>query len=305
MSYPRFCAGAVIALLLITALSACGGNQSAVVPAQGAAADSISRRGFGKLPKSAHVMGTRRRILSSGNNDLVYHGGLIQRRPDVYLVFWGWTQDPYGVAPYLTNFINDFGRSAWYDTVTQYFSTAQGSIKKSRRQLAGTWQDTSAAPFTAEYTDIANEAVKAAAHFGYNSNAAYVIATPFGQDPDGFGFAFCAYHGVTPSARGNVAFVALPYMPDGGTICGSNAVNSSPSGVLDGVSIVAGHELAETETDPELNAWFDASGQEIGDKCQWQNLGNVSMSHATFAMQPLWSNDANKGAGACTLTFKR
>jgi serine protease len=250
-------------------------------------------------------MGTRRRTLSWGGDDLVYHGGPVQRRPDVYLVFWGWSQDPDGVAPYLTKFVNHFGGSAWYDTVTQYFSAAQGSIKRSHKQLAGTWHDTSSAPFAAEYGDIANEAVKAAAHFGYQSNAAYLIATPYGQDPDGFGVAFCAYHGVTPSARGNVAFVALPYMPDGGTACGSNAVNQSASGILDGVSIVAGHELAETETDPDLDAWFDVSGFEVADKCQWQNLANVPMSGAAFAVQPLWSNDANNGAGGCTLAFRQ
>jgi len=32
------------------------------------------------------------------------------------------------------------------------------------------------------------------------------------------------------------------------------------------------HEQIEAATDPLLNAWYDASGQEIGDKCAW-NFG--------------------------------
>ena len=34
------------------------------------------------------------------------------------------------------------------------------------------------------------------------------------------------------------------------------------------VSIVA-HELEEATTDPDLNAWYDSSGNENADKCAW------------------------------------
>jgi serine protease len=90
----------------------------------------------------------------------------------------------------------------------------------------------------------------------------------------------------------------LPYQPDAGYSCGAHAVNSSSIGVNDGVSIVGGHEQAETETDPQLNAWFDASGSEIGDKCAWVNLQDTAFGGSTigtneFATQPLWSNSAN------------
>ncbi len=33
---------------------------------------------------------------------------------------------------------------------------------------------------------------------------------------------------------------------------------------------VTSHEEMEAASDPELNAWIDSSGQEIGDKCAWQ-----------------------------------
>jgi hypothetical protein len=82
-------------------------------------------------------------------------------------------------------------------------------------------------------------------------------------------------------------------MTDAGGNCGENSVNSGSGGVLDGVSIVEGHELAESITDPLLNAWFDAGGNEIGDKCAWTSLANVTTYGGTFAMQPLWSNAAN------------
>jgi hypothetical protein len=34
------------------------------------------------------------------------------------------------------------------------------------------------------------------------------------------------------------------------------------------ISVIA-HELEETNTDPDLNAWYDSSGNEDADKCAW------------------------------------
>ena len=69
------------------------------------------------------------------------------------------------------------------------------------------------------------------------------------------------------------------------------------SGTLDGVSIVQGHELAEAITDPLLNAWYGSSGSEIGDRCAWVNLQDITTSGGSFAVQPLWSNAASGRRG--------
>lgn len=46
---------------------------------------------------------------------------------------------------------------------------------------------------------------------------------------------------------------------------------SSPNGdvPVDGMISVLAHEIVEAGSDPELNAWTDASGQENADKCAW------------------------------------
>jgi hypothetical protein len=56
---------------------------------------------------------------------------------------------------------------------------------------------------------------------------------------------------------------------------------------------VEGHELAETMTNPLDNGWYDANGNEIGDKCAWTGLADTTTSAGSFAVQPLWSNQAN------------
>jgi hypothetical protein len=60
---------------------------------------------------------------------------------------------------------------------------------------------------------------------------------------------------------------------------------------LDGVTINAAHEYAESVTDPGLNGWTDSDGSENGDKCAWTNLGNRVLANGyAMAVQPTWSN---------------
>jgi len=42
--------------------------------------------------------------------------------------------------------------------------------------------------------------------------------------------------------------------------------------VIDILTIVTSHEIRESVTDPDLNAWFDSAGYEADDKCAWNNL---------------------------------
>jgi hypothetical protein len=219
-------------------------------------------------------------------SNLINHGGPVENAPKVYVVYWGWQSDPSGEQPYLNNFLSSVGGTQWLSTVNQYGGGSQSGL------LAGTWSDSASVPSHPSDSAIQSEAAKAAGHFGAgtSSNVEVVVATPTGHSTRGFGTQWCAYHGAVSSDR-NVTYTDLPYMTDAGASCGANSVRSQ----LDGVSIVEGHEMAETITDPLLNAWYDSSGAEIGDKCAWINLSTITTSKGTFAVQPLWSN----AAGGC------
>jgi hypothetical protein len=190
--------------------------------------------------------------------------------------------------------------------------------------LAGVWADTAAAsPASATGHQLALVAVAAANHFGNltaaaNRNAQYVIVSPHGSTPDGFNTAagnFCAWHdwngdttltggAVNSGGIGDLAFTNLPYVTDAGAGCGVGFVNAGAAGALDGVTIVEGHEYAETITDQNpAGGWTDSTGEENADKCAWVSTGtgrstNVAFSTGTFAMQTTWSNDI----AGCQLT---
>ena len=263
-------------------------------------------------------------------NNLTYHGGTggigVETAPKVYLVLWGsqWnSNDPSGEVAILQNFYTGVGGSAWFNSVTQYCQgvksgtiTCSGAGQAAGNQVnmfAGIWYDNAAAATAhPSQSQLAAEAVKAAKYFGNttsasNTNAQYVIATAKGNSASGFGTQYCAYHSSTSSSYGNVAYTNLPYMTDAGASCGANF---NGLGATAGITIVGGHEMAETVTDPfPSSGWVDSSGEEIGDKCAWIATGkagasaNTTLTTGVFPVQSLWSNAASSGAGGCVLSF--
>ncbi len=252
--------------------------------------------------------------------------GVTSGTPRVYLVFYGsqWTSggDPHGAATYLQNLFRGIGTGGemWSGTMTQYCdgpTVPRGATTcnpgttphvryPSAGALAGVWFDTAApSPSSATITQLAQEAIRGAGHFGNTTAAAnryaqYVVVSPSGTHPDGFGSAnFCAWHTYTTSSYGDIAFTNMPYVTDLGASCGQNFVNSGSAGLLDGFSIVNGHEYAETVTDQNpAGGWTAPSGAENGDECAWISSGqgaaaNVSMGNGAYAMQSTWSNDTN------------
>jgi len=245
--------------------------------------------------------------------------------------------DPSGQAPYQQELYKGLGTGGelWSGVMTQYcdgVATGAQSCPASNTQhvaypsggvLAGVWVDEStASPNQATGHQLGVEAVNAAAHFGNttaasNRDAQYIIVSPHGTHPDGYNTPsgqFCAWHdwngdttlsgGAVSSPYGDIAFTNSPYITDMGASCGQDFVNSN--GTLDGVSIVNGHEYAETITDQNPpGGWTDSSGAENGDKCAWITPGtaggsfDLSTGHGTFAMQTTWANDGNGGAGTC------
>jgi hypothetical protein len=269
----------------------------------------------------------------SASNNLAYNGGVniggvnvgVEALPKVYLVLWGsqWSSDPSGEANILESFYSGVGGSSWANSVTQYCQgVARGTVFCNNAGTpagnpsgvyGGAWYDgTKAAPSHPTQSQIAAEAVNAAAHFGNtsagsNTSAQYVIATATNNNSNGFRSQYCAYHSSTTATwGGNVAYTNLPYITDAGASCGANFNGLGPTA---GITIVGGHEMAETMTDQfPSTGWTDSGGEEIGDKCAWIASGqgasaNIVLKTGTFAVQSLWSNAFDGNAGGCVLSY--
>jgi hypothetical protein len=261
---------------------------------------------------------------------LSYHGGVagsgvVTGADKVYVIFWGsqWnSNDPSGQAAIQLDFFNHVGGSSWNNSVTQYCQgVASGTVTcpsgsvfavNPSNVLGGSWYDNAAAaPSHPTQTQLAAEAVKAAAHFGNttatsNTTVQYVISTATGNNSSGFGTQYCAWHSSTGSTYGNIAYTNMPYMTDAGASCGAGF---NGLGAKAGITIVGGHEFAETETDIFPNGgWLDKNGAENADKCAWISSGqgasaSVAMNGKSFPVQSLWSNAFNTGKGGCVNSY--
>ncbi len=280
-----------------------------------------------------HYMGIHGSKINASptSSNMTYQGGPVETTPVVYISWWGpqwstgFSTGGYTSAQaqtYNTNFFGNLGGSGWNNIDTQYCQgVAVGTVNcgtsgihiTNGAVLGGTWVDTTSLPKSIKQSNIASAAVRLMNHFGYNANATYFVFTPSGHSMSGFGTQWCAWHSVTSSTSGNVAYAYMPYIPDAGASCGMNYVNATNNsygnGYFDGFSIVGGHEYAEAATDPVPSSgsigWQGPGGgsDEIGDKCAWTTNGdvsqNITLGSNSYAVQELWSN----AVSACAISY--
>ncbi|MGA8575681.1 MAG: hypothetical protein WB609_08380 [Candidatus Cybelea sp.] len=255
----------------------------------------------GVLYHVPHYMATRGTATQKVNPDILlnYGNGPVLVKPKIFIIFWGFNTygDSNGVAPLLKKYSKALGGSGHDGIYTQYYmksGSTQTNIKNPRHQFGGAWEDDAdAVPTHPTDAQVAAEALLGVAHFGYNANASYIVATPHGRSSVGFGTQWCAYHGATMSGGNLVSYTNLPYMPDAGSSCGSNIITAptDETGPDEGVTIVEGHEYGESVTDPNPpTGWYNGAQGEIGDICAWQDIENDPFANKSYTSQPMFSN---------------
>jgi hypothetical protein len=276
-------------------------------------------------------------------NNLIFHGGVVEHHPKVFITWWGpqW-QDGFTAGPnseytsktimnYEDTFFANVGGTAWNGVQSQYCDNITiGStqcagnplaqyIANSKGVLAGVWIDPSPVPSTIvtsglaeNLTDdpVASEAVRAEQHFGYDIDATYFVFTPPGITATAYGSVYCAYHSEVTNIGGHgIRYAFMPFTPEQGAGCGGNSVNATDDafghGYLDSYTMAGGHEYGEAVTDPDTwptqDGWNDYQTSENGDKCAYFHTANLTVGKYYWAVQPMWSNEANGGTGGCAM----
>jgi hypothetical protein len=127
---------------------------------------------------------------------------------------------------------------------------------------------------------------------------------------------FCAWHNsATVSFPGTpvtkdikVAFVGNPNQCPAGCLVQDPSPNSNPAG--DSMASFVAHELEESVTDPDINAWHDVNFNENADLCVWtfgnyQSLPNGSFYNMKLGTRPymIQQNWVNRKGGYCALLW--
>lgn len=237
--------------------------------------------------------------LARGN--LIYHNGPVQAgTANVFAIFW----EPTGNVSSRYNsliqqFFGDVGATGLYHNNTQYTQTGGGA--PSNAVLAGSFVDTRAYPENPLLdSDIQAEVTHAQSVNGWVSatNNVFIVYLQRSQNLciDGTQTqcatnVFCAYHNVFGT---NTVYAAMPYAAS--FSCRASGQTEPNNDDADLTINVSSHEEIESATDPLLNAWFDRSGNEIGDKCNFRfgplngNNGDVTVNGHTYEVQEEWDN---------------
>ena len=241
---------------------------------------------------------------------LLYHtGGSVMPYVLTYAIFWAPAHLQNGGA---TGFSAKYGtinylHPAWvpsnslFNIATQYYQTIGGvtSYVINAGYLGGVYVDSGALPASG-CTDTATpgncitdaqiqaEVAHVMSVNGWTGgmNKIFILFTSSGEgscfDSTNASCAYtqyCAYHGSFSSGGQTVIYANEPYANASGCLAGGQTAPNQDVG--DYVTTSTAHEIIEAATDPLLNAWFDASGNEIGDLCNF-NFGANS-----------WTNPAN------------
>ena len=272
------------------------------VPPDDASAETQSELNGANEPPGAHVMHAQGSAKKGGGSPLMTnHGGPVLHTNKTMAIFWGseWSSASFqgDKVTGLDTFFGGLGGSKFAATSTEY-GDSSGNVTTSSSYLGHTF-DLSTAPRRAiQVSDAVAEACKVT-NDNPDPNGVYFLYTSTGAGH----VNYCAWHSHGTCSNG--ASVQVAYMPniDGIAGCDPQDTTTGHSQGLAALVNVTSHEWSEAITDPALNAWYDGSGEENGDKCAWSFHNDVSVGGQQWKVQMEWSNAAyNAGTGYLNLS---
>jgi hypothetical protein len=260
-----------------------------------------------------------------GANGIRYHGGPIMLgATNAYAIFYGgWSGSP--TPALITQFLGDDGGSSYFNINTTYTDGAGHRVTNAVNFVESTpmgytygttLSDANVQQIVADAIASGklpppNTAGTAAASLPDPNGVYFVLTSKDVGESSGFLTTYCGWH-----TSGTIAGVDTKYSFVGdasknlSACAGQTAAspNNNPAG--DAMVNVVAHELEESVTDPDLNAWYDWRGMENADKCAWMFGStttmpngakyNMTMNGHPYLIQQNW---LNANGGLCALSY--
>jgi hypothetical protein len=263
---------------------------------------------------------------------IVYHGGSVlgtvaQQPLHLYLIFYGnWAGTDPGGPGIMQAFASGLGGSSYWNILTTYVEP-NGTIQNAAT-MNGTYTDTGSQGANLNDTTLQTVVKNAinGGHLPLDRNAIYhVLTSSEVTETGGFCTNYCGFHNHMTLNGTDIkyTFVGNPVhcTAQGGVgDCqgDANNITHSPNndpGVDAMISVIA-HESEEATSDPDLNAWYFASGQENGDKCAYtygatHPVGNgsdynIMLGSMKYLIQQNWIGPGGTGGPSgqkCAMSY--
>ena len=229
---------------------------------------------------------------------------------NVYFIWYGnWAGN--SATTILTDFASSVGGSPYFNINTTYSNGSNVHVSNAVVFVKSTTDNYSrgASLGDADVQGIVSDAITQG-HLPMDTNAVYFVLTSADvNETSGFCTQYCGWHTHTTVSGSDIkyAFIGNPDRCPNACMAQSKGPNGNAG--ADGMVSIVAHELEESVTDPDLNAWFDYRGQENADKCAW-TFGTVYISNGAYANMHLGTRDfliqrnwVNASGGYCALSY--
>jgi hypothetical protein len=250
-------------------------------------------------------------------NGMSYHGGPVMRASmvNVYFIWYGnWTNGPKPSDSRTTvNLLNilfgptrGIGGSNYFKINTTYSDTI-GHPTGNISLLASSTNNYSRGKQLSDgdIQSIVSSAISSRALPKDADGLYFVLTASDVAETSGFCTKYCGWHTSSIIGGTDIKFSFVGNPDRCPSACEMQVVGPNSDGGADGMASVMAHEASEAVSDPDLNAWYDSAGNEVGDKCAWkfgpitgvlgQHAYNQTFGTYNWLIQTLWENSRGGG----------
>ncbi len=254
------------------------------------------------------------RTAKARTNGISYHGGpVILGTTNAYVIWYGNWPGTSTTPAILTDMLGSIGGSPYFNINTTYYNGSNTHVTNAVA-LKGTTTDAYSRGVALSDNDV--QAVVQSAlssnRLPVDPNGVYFVLTSSDvSETSGFLTQYCGWHSNAAMSGADIKFA---FVGDPSLLLSACAAqtSSSPNGnvAADAMASIIAHELEESVTDPDLNAWFDTRGNENADKCAWTfgttypasngSRANMKLGTRNYLIQRNW---VNANGGSCQLKY--
>jgi len=300
----------LVALLMIVLLATFALAQSVRPESQHSDLRPNGKHGSDDNPAAARAVSGAATVAGSGIN---YHGGpVILGTTHIYYIWYGtWSTTAQSI---LNTLGSNIGGSPYFNINTTYWSgttTNKRFVSNSVLRSSSTTDNYSLGKSLSDasiQTIVANHINNGS--LPSDTNAVYFVLTASDvNETSGFCTQYCGWHTHGTIGGRDIKYAFVGNAARCLNACAAQTTGPNGDAGADATASILSHELEEAVSDPDLNAWFDSTGEENADKCAWTfgtthvasngSHYNMTLGGKNYLIQRNW---VNSGSGGCALS---
>jgi hypothetical protein len=301
------------AAAILAAMVMAPASTTNAVPSETAPVHPMALRGHERLNGLPTPAGQAGKPGNARTNGITYHNGPVMLGSiNAYIIWYGDWSTAGPRQAIIRNFLGSVGGSNYFNINTTYTNGA--NVRVSNLVSLSSYEAND--PNSQGVTNLSDAQIQAIANRAITSNAlpkdtngVYFVLTAAKVSKSGFGTQYCGWHTHASIGGSDIKYSFVGDPTSWMSACAAQTTGPNADGPGDAMVSVIAHELEETATDPDLNAWYDTQGSENADKCAWTfgttygvpgAQANVNLKGHDYLIQRNW---VNASGGFCAMSL--